>query len=777
MKKHLIIYIVCLLSISLNAQVVVKGFVQDSQSGEPIQYAVVYELGTDNYVFTNNYGFFILHLSEGKHALGVSAVGYKTDTLIFTLTRDTSLNIGLESITKIEKVTVVAEYSNIKSDLMGVEKIPVRQINMLPALGGETDVTKAFQLLPGVVSGNEGSSNLIVRGGSPDQTLVIMDDVPLYYVNHLGGFISTFNSDAISDVTLYKGNFPARFGGRLSSVFDVTMKNGSVDHSKGSITTGLLISKLTLETPILNGKGSSLLSVRTAPIGLLMLPVTYLGWNKQTYFYYGFYDLNAKLNYKYNNKNRLYLSFYRGDDPLIFGLPPSENDFKLTFGQKWGNTLTAFRWNHIFGKKLFSNLTAYYTLFRYSLGYDFESITLKDTIDFSIYSGISDWAVKYDFTWSITNNYTVRFGINNILHDFTPIVSHYKISVPSESYKLDTVLTNSRIQAYEPDLYIENLITTGKFVFNIGLRTTSYLLLPETKFYFFPEPRITAKFTPNNSWALKVSYASTTQLLHLLTGIGSNGLPMDLWLPTTIDLPPERARQWAAGIYAQRKDFEISAEFYYKIMDNLIAFSEGSNLLTSVSSWQKSIESGGKGWSFGSELLIKKVQGKTTGWMALTYSRSFRMFDNINSGNPYPYKYDRPLDISVVLIHRLKKGIILSADWVYGTGYPYTKPAGIMPIIDNTFQTDFRNIMLWEPRNSSRMQDYHRLDIALKLVKKKPKGTRTWTFSIYNTYNRLNPYFYTIQPDCNYATKTCKWTIQKFTLFPIIPSISYSWKW
>ena len=774
MRQYLTIIFLFFFLPRILAQVEIKGFIQDKRSGEPIQPAVIYEQGTNNYAFSNRYGFYLLKISSGRHKLIISALGYLPDTMLINLRWDTVININLQNINTLEAVVVSGDYSPLRAEYTGIEKLSMKQIKLIPALAGETDLSKAFQLLPGVLQGNEGSSNLLVRGGSADQTLVILDDVPLYYVNHLGGFISNFNSDAINDATLYKGTYPARYGGRLSSVFDVNMKNGNIKNFSGTFTSGLLISKLTLEFPVIKNKSSALFSVRTSPVGLMMLPITYLGWQKQAYFYYGFYDLNAKLHWRLDNKNRIYLSFYNGDDPLTYGLPSEKNDFKLTYKQKWGNTLTALRWNHIYGKKMFSNLTLYYTRFRYKLGYDYFSVGTKDSLSFLTFSGINDWAVKDDFTLSLNRNYLMRFGFNSVFHNFRPLVSHYKYYLSTNAARVDTILIDNKLSSFETDFYVENHFSWKKFKADLGLRTSVFHIFNQNITYVFPEPRLTINYLMNNDLSVKMSYASTVRFLHLLSGIGTTGFPMDLWLPADTLLPPENARQWAAGIYFKSKSFQVSVETFYKTMDNLISFAEGANILSSINNWKSSVEKEGHGWAYGTEILVKKISGKTTGWLSVAYTRSWRKFQNINLGKPFPYKYDRPIDISLVLIHKLKPGVVLSAVWTYGTGYPYTKPIGIVPLIDNLSGTNFYNNFIWEPRNSSRMQDYHRLDIALKFVKQKKHSKRTWTISIYNAYNRKNAYFYDIGGLYDPGTKKFKYRIEKFTLFPIIPSVSYS---
>ncbi len=757
--------------------ITVNGYVFDSQSGEPIIGATIYEPGTSNFAITNNYGYYSITLSPGKHLLVASFVGFYPDTMQVKLTKPQTIIFRLTSSTTLKEVVVVGSPATDKANITSLAHIPMEQIRLLPALGGETDIIKAFRFMPGVQAGGEGQAGLLVRGGSDDQNLILLDDVPLYYVNHLGGFISVFNSDAINNVKLYKGDFPARYGGRLSAVLDVSMKNGNMKKYSGSFTSGLLISKILLEYPLKKDTSSLLFSFRTSPVGWALIPFTYLATGTDVYFYYAFYDINLKYNYFFNRKNRLFFSFYNGNDPLTLHMPRNDG-VRANATSRWGNTLFALRWNHIWNYRLFSNLTLTYTLFRYGYSTNYFAEKPKTKFLYKNFSGINDMALNYDFSWIISNKLRLNFGTQNIFHNFRPFASHYSYFYAADSTTVDTAfdISSEKIPVMENSAYVDFNVNIGKFGMNAGLRLVNYSFLEQKKFYFSPEPRITLRYEPFKNFSVKASYAFTTQFVHRVSGFAYTEIPVDLWLPSTTEILPAQARQWSIGLYKSYKGMEFSAEGFYKTMDNLVTYPDGYNIYSIISHWQNTLETNGTGWAYGIELLLQKKSGRTTGWIAYTYSRSFRRFNSINNGQPYPFRYDRPHDLSIVVMHRIKPNIVFSADWVYGTGYPYTRPIAYLPVENNVGHYDFFTMMLWEPRNSSRMEDYHRLDIALHFSKKKHSGTRTWTISVYNVYNHLNPYYYEFTYEYN-NKKPGRWVMQKFTLFPFIPSVSYSFRW
>jgi len=779
MKTKLSVIILLFFTLNTFSQnITISGYVQDRKSGEPLIGATVYVLGTNYYTFTNNYGYFSLSVPDKKATVIASFVGYKPDTVVITNNISTQLVFRLISTTTIEKVVVQAHATIDKLTRTGILTIPADQINLLPALGGESDVIKAFQLMPGVDAGNEGSSHMLVRGGSADQNLIVLDDVPLYYVNHFGGFISVFNNDAINNATLYKGNFPARFGGRLSSVLDVSLKNGNLQKPTAKLTTGFLITKFLYEYPLIKNRSSLLLSVRTSPAGWAIMPFSYLGFGGQSYMYYTFYDLNMKFNHKINNYNRLYISLYNGDDKFNVGHLPVEDSIRSRSSMSWGNTLLAFRWNHVFSANLFSNLNVNYTYFRYGFTSKVNDLGNRSNTLLSSVSGIRDYSINYRVHWTPCKNTEFRLGINSIYHRFIPNNLHFAFVSPADSIYLDTLLGHIVIPGLENNAYMEFFKDFGKISMNIGLRLNDFYLPQTETNYFLPEPRISLRLAPFGDFSLKMGYARTSQYIYRLFVQSESEIPVDVWLPVGQNIPPAQSNQFSIGLYKTYKNIEFSLEGYYKTMKALTEVIPGAVLTDILANPETFILTGGKGLSYGLELFIQKKTGRTTGWIAYTYGRSFRQFDALNHSQPYPYHYDRPHNFKIVMMHKIKKNIFFTADWIYGSGYPYTKPVGYVPsVYDNIPNFEYKPQLIWEPINSSRMEPYHRLDFAFKFYKTKKHSQRVWTIGLYNAYNRLNPYFYYFYRDYDFHSETYRWHTYKYTLFPLMPIISYSIKW
>lgn len=746
-----------MLSVSAFSQnLTLSGTITDENSGENIIGAIIFDVRTGNFINSNSYGFYTISFSkQGFVELQISKLGFQTITRKIALKSDTILNFQLSENNQIDEVIIQAK---IKKS-MGIVDIPVNQINTLPLIGAEPDLIKAFQLMPGIQSGNEGSSGLYVRGGSPDQNLILLDDVPLYYVNHLGGFISIFNSDIINNVKLIKGNYPARYGGRLSSVLDVRMKEGNMKKMHYNYTIGTLTSKVFFETPIKKDKSSFLFSARGLLWGFLWQPVSKLIL-KDVSVGYNFYDINSKYNLKINDKNRIFVSVYIGDDNLKFKV--KDKPLKASYLISWGNILSSFRWNKVFSKKLFSNLTLAYSRYKY-----LNQIKSNDTIEditSRYFSQINDFSLKYDFNYFPAENYTLNFGVQAIKHTFNPGTIYESFSAEN-SIPVKSVTGNNFIRSAEGSFYLENKISINNFAdINAGIRITDNYV--EKTHFFSIEPRISADFYPVKESAFKLSYTETGQNIHLLTS-SNGGLPADIWVPATVYAPPEKAQQFSAGFYKilPKKNMEFTIEVYFKSLNRLIAYKEGINFKAATTSWENKIEINGKGQSYGIEVLFQKKIGKTTGWVAYTFSKTNRQFENINNGKVYPFKYDRTHDISIVVSKKINKHITLSASWVFGSGYPYN-----LPLNKYISAEDNDEIFNWAERNSFRMRNFHRLNLGAFFTKHKKYGIRIWSINIYNAYNRQNPYYYYLSDE--YGT----WKLYQQSLFPIIPSISYSFK-
>jgi hypothetical protein len=767
MLKSILITYLCFISIVLFAQTNqhINGYVHDYETGEVLIGASVYTFQGVG-VVTNKYGYFSMKIPVNTDSIIVSYIGYQKQSI--DINENNMLKIYLKSGVDIEEVSIVE--NSINRPEISINRLNMKQAKQLPMLFGEADIIKNLQLMPGVQSGGEGKSALYVRGGSPDQNLILLDNVPLYYVAHFGGFFSVFNADAINDVQLIKGGFPARYGSRLSSVLDITMREGNVNKFGMQGTIGLLSSKIAIEMPIIKQKSSILLSVRKNLFPIFRLMSTGLN--------YSFYDINAKWNYIFNDKNRVYASFYLGNDKV----KTLQNDNKFTQSNqdvKWGNIMGSLRWNKIWNAALFSNLTLYSTNYKYQThySYTYTSDSVNRNYGNELLSAINDFGLKYEINQTVSQHLNIRYGLSSIYHTFHPNDEWVKQSgtnIPTlnEQY-------NSQLTAWENAAYCEAVLSINKLSSNIGLRYANFI--QDKKDYHSLEPRLTLNYAFTDAFALKYGYSYMQQFVHLLTYSGT-GLPSDYWMPTTTNIEPENSHQNAAGFSCLLFDnsFNFTTDVYYKSMNELITFKPGASLSGNLSNWENLVESSGTGQNYGIEFFLQKTTGKTTGWSGLTISKASREFDNINNGKSYRFKYDRLIDFSIVVVHELKPGITVSGTWTYGSGYPVTL-ASEMYNIDNT------DVLVYDEKNSYEMNPYHRLDLGINFIKKTSWGERTWNISLINAYNRQNPYFYYYERSSEMVqveseggismeSKQGGLQLKQFSLFSILPTFSYSFK-
>ncbi len=780
-------------------QYTVSGYIKEASSGENLIGANVFDKPTASGTSSNNYGFYSLTLPSDSVTLVYTYVGYGAEIRSFFLTRDTTINIALTDNALLEEIIISADQAEQIQEItqMSAVTVPIEQIKSLPALLGEVDVLKVMQLLPGVQSGNEGTSGLYVRGGGPDQNLILLDGVPVYNASHLFGFFSVFNADAVNNIQLIKGGFPARYGGRLSSVIDINMKEGNLKEFHGEGSVGLIASKLTLEGPIWKDKTSFLVSGRRTYIDLLTRPLIKAQTEGGETAGYYFYDLNAKVNHTFSDRDRLYLSAYTGDDKFYYINKDQETidgqtlDYREEGGLRWGNITAAFRWNHMYSSKLFSNLTLTYSRYRFTIfsAYEDDYFDEEDRQKKTEYyqaayiSGIKDLAAKIDFDYIPSPRHYIRFGANAIRHAFSP--GAYQIQSNEVIAPIDTTLGSSSTYGVEYAGYVEDDIEiTDHLKVNAGLHLSGFYV--NGKFYSSWQPRLAARYFVGDELSLKASYARMTQYIHLLTNSGI-GLPTDLWVPATERIPPQNAQQVAFGVATHlKKQYEVSLEGYYKTMENLIEYKEGASFIAIGSDWQNKVERGA-GRSYGMELLLQKKEGRTTGWIGYTLSWSNRQFDNLNFGKRFPYKYDRRHDIGLALVHQWKDRVDISCTWVFGTGNAVTLPMAIYageestagdyyysPYPDGSFSPP--SLYYYGERNSFRMKAYHRLDASISFKKKKKWGERAWIFGVYNAYSRKNP-FYIYLDESGYYTPTGEYKpdskFKQVSLFPFIPSVSY----
>ena len=751
-----------------------SGIIRESGSGETLPGVSIYCDSLRIGVQSNAYGFYSLTLPEGKHRIKISALGFSAIDSVITFNQNLRVDFNVGQGIALKEVVVNAEAKKRISEesQMSVINIPVQQIKDIPALMGEKDVLKVIQLMPGVQKGSEGSSGIYVRGGGPDQNLIILDDANVYNAYHLFGFFSLFNGDALKSVELVKGGFPASYGGRLSSVINMQMKEGNQEEFHGEAGIGLISSRLVLEGPLKKKKSSFLISARRTYVDALIYPFL-PPEQKGGYF---FYDLNAKLNYTLTDKDRLYLSGYFGKDKFYFN---SNNDgFKLKGNLNWGNATGTLRWNHIYSGKLFSNTSAIFT--NYQLGIGSREEFDSTYFDLQFVSAIRDYTIKHDFDFYPNSKHHIRFGGLAIFHRFKP-----SAVVVKSSDALSAGISVNSIYTMESGLYVEDdWKISGRLKANIGLRVSHYVANKTS--FTNPEPRVSARYSITEKSAVKASYALMNQYLHLLSSTGVS-LPTDLWVPATRNLRPMQSQQWALG-WAQElpKGINLTIEGYYKNMRDISFYKEGASFLLIDNpegaqgiNWEKNITQG-KGWSYGSEFLLQKEKGKWSGWIGYTLSWTYVQFDSINFGKKFFPRYDRRHDISIVNIYKFNDRIKLSCTWVYGTGNAITLPVAQYDAaphnpaqIDNYSQYNFigfRND--YGEKNSFRMAPYHRLDVGIQFTKVKERYTRTFELSFYNAYNRWNPFFYYIEKGVT-ATQN---KLMQVTLFPILPSVSWSWK-
>ena len=763
--------------------ITVSGFVSDSASGERLIGVVVYDNLSKEGTTTNNYGYFSLTVKGDKMNLMISYVGYRPMYKGFEGSGPHTEEFNLSHSFQLSELQINANKSSAHvQSQMSTITVPMEMIKKVPALLGETDVLKVLQLMPGVSRGSEGNSGIYVRGGSPDQNLILLDGVPVYNVNHLFGFFSVFNGDAINNVQLIKGGFPARYGGRLSSVIDIQMKEGNKKKLHVDAGIGLISSHATVEGPIVNEKTTFLISARRTYFDLFMRPISSIMTQGQSSLGYYFYDLNAKVNHTFSKKDRLYLSAYMGKDK--FGLSTSDafntNSSKTSAYLHWGNITTALRWNHILGPKMFVNTTATFSQYKFSVGATNTNTTSSNTnvFSFDYSSGIKDNGLKTDFDYSPNANHHIKWGANYVYHTYTPGTNTMQNS-SNGSVVADTSFGSSSIYAHEGYLYAEDDWEIGSRVrANIGLHASGFDV--KNTLYKSLQPRISARYLLNDKSSIKASYSQMTQYMHLLSNNGI-GLPTDLWVPATALVKPQQSTQYAAGyFYSPNAQYECSIEAYYKQMYNVVEYQNGASFFATSADWQ-SLVTAGKGHSYGTELLIQKKYGKLTGWVGYTLSWSFRQFAEKNNGAQYPYKYDQRHNIAVVASYALRKNLDCSATWVFSSGTALSLPTENYLTLQSGFpnmpaysrQTSgLTTIESFQQVNNFRMPAYHRLDVGINYHKTKRWGELVYNVSVYNAYNRLNAFFIYMGQNATTGENQLK----KVVLFPIIPAFGVNFK-
>ncbi|BFG69576.1 TonB-dependent receptor [Sediminibacterium sp. KACHI17] len=768
-------------SVIAQDRVTLNGYLKDSLTGETLIGANLQVVGQGKGVQSNQYGFYSISLEKGSYRLLVSFIGYQTAELTIDLRKDIQQNILLLPNTAvINNVTVIARKreNNVKTAQMGKIELSMNTAKALPAFLGEVDPLKTLQLLPGVRNAGEGNAGFYVRGGGPDQNLILLDDAVVYNTGHLFGFFSIFNADAIKNVTLIKGGMPAQYGGRLSSVVDVAMKEGNNNKTQIDAGIGLIASRFSIQGPLKKNKASYILSARRTYVDLLSKPFI----SKQSEFYgsgYYFYDLNAKMNYRFSEKDVLYLSGYFGRDKFTF------NNAKRSFSTRipWGNSTATLRWNHVFNKKLFANTTAVYN------DYKFELAGRQNDFNINLSSGIRDLNLKTDFDFYPVPEHKLKFGIQYTHHTFLPnIVSGSQDSVIFEPNNASRKLANEYAAYIQDDWELSDKIKV-----NAGLRYSVFQQIGRYTLYERDangnkldsvvygrgqtvkahggfEPRLTVRYAISELSSFKVAITRNIQYIHLVTNAGTT-LPTDLWVPSTIRVRPQTGWQYAAGYFRNFNNgmFETSLEVYYKTMNNQIEYKEGYT--PSLKDPEEEFVFG-KGWSYGAELFINKVRGRFTGWIGYTLSWTWRRFKDLNDGLKYPSRYDRRHDMSVVGTYELSKKWKVSGVFVYGTGNATSLPERFY-FVGGVLTQEYSRI------NAYRMKPYHRMDLSFTYTptpKKVRKYTSNWVFSLYNAYSRLNPYFIYFDQEGQASNGDLRVTARQVSLFPVIPAVTWNIK-
>lgn len=792
----------------------IRGYILDEKSRETLIGANVYEGNSASGTTANEYGFYTLTLPEGEVDLRFSYIGYNPEVKKLNLQGDVELNIDMSPNIELSEIIIHGDINEtgINATHMGAIDVPVAMIKSTPALLGESDIMKTIQLMPGVQAGTEGSAGVYVRGGGPDENLILLDGVPLYNVDHLFGFFSVFTPESVKKVSLFKGSYPARFGGRLSSVIDVRTNDGDMRNYHGAVGVGLLSSRFQFEGPIIKDRTSFNISARRSYIDLVAKPFM----SKDDKYGYFFYDMNAKINHKFNDKHRLFLSFYNGRDQLDVKTRGADDHSAYKWEDKtklnWGNLTTALKWNYIISPKLFSNTTVAYTKYRFGLetsnytedGDKDKDINYIDDYSSKYKSGIKDWTYNIDFDYHPTPRHHLKFGAGYLYHTFTPEILTSKIRREDMGVVQDTMYntqSNSELYAHEGSVYLEDNFRIGsRFNMNAGLHASLFSI--QNKSYFSLQPRLSARYQITDDISVKASYTKMKQYIHLLSSY-TILMPTDLWVPVTKHIKPMEAHQYSlGGYYNGIKGWEFSLEGYYKDMNNVVEYKDGASFMGSSHNWEEKVEMG-KGRSYGIELMAHKTIGKTTGWIAYTWAKSERRFSEhgINAGRWFPYKYDRRHNVNVTMTHKFSDRIDIGASWAFYTGgtttiagqktfiirpdgesdgHTYGAGSGVwvisypMSIFGPIVETDYV-----ESRNNYRMPCTHHLNIGINFHKKTKHGVRTWNISIYNLYNAMNPAFvYRDFKEFELQDGTLEYRpiLKKMTILPFIPSVTYTYK-
>lgn len=781
-------FVLCfLMSVFTNAkEIVVSGVVRDAGTGERLINATIIDIQQQIGVLTNEFGFFSMKIdNDSTVQIECRYVGYKSSFVLLEAVLDTFIVFNMEQGIDIEEVLVTSDRAfNIEAHLPGVTGMRGEEIGRMPSLMGEPDLARSLQLMPGVQAGKEGTGGLFVRGGSPGQNLVMLDGMPVYSPNHIAGFVSVFNPVSVNYIKLYKGGFPAQFGGRTSSVLDVRMNEGNMQKKSGSYSFGTITGNFCYESPILKDTSSFLIAGRRTILDLFVMGYILMDTNGESTAGYNLWDVNLKYNKKINDKTRLYLSFYKGQDQFFKRTNDnSQNDYRLKsrYNISWGNTVASFRLNKVYSGKWFTNYTLGFSNYRYQV---------KDIINmigkspdkgenFNYFkSSVSDLLFSADNQFLLNSDHSFNFGIQSNFHLYSP--------VQNQAYwKADEVVLYDSIwganNVYSPELaaYFSDKYRIGlKLIASIGGRVVAYLFDDISEWSF--EPRMSFNYKVNKSLLVSLSYDRMAQFTHLVNSTEQT-LPSDMWFPSTKNILPEKSNQYSLGAFysfSKKQNYSITFDLYYRQMYNLIESSNGLSFKGADDDWSNMVVGNGSGKVWGAELYAERKTGRFTGSVAYTLSKNMRHFDNFNKGEWYPYRYDRRHELTIMLNYEINEHMNFALNWVYMSGEATTLPT-YKYLLDVqqfyyesvTYDETFSEVFYSEGRNSFRMPAYHRLDFSLNIEHEVGRGIRTWSLGLYNAYNRMNSYYLYYDRDKQNDVK-----LYSVTLFPIMPSISYSLK-
>lgn len=749
----------------------ISGYVRNKETGENILGANIFSIINKTGTTTNEYGFYSIRLPKGKVSLQYSYVGYDTQNKTIELSSNIKLNIELNASKELDEVIVYGKRSNtgINATQMGAMDIPIDLFKKVPAVLGEADAIKTIQLMPGIQASTEGSSGISTRGGGPDENLILLDGVSLYNVDHLFGFFSIFTPEAIKKISVYKSSFPARYSGRTSSVIDVRINDGDMHKYHGTIGIGLLSAKIQVEGPITKDRTAFNIAARRSYIDLAARPFM----DKEDKFSYYFYDFNAKINHRFSDKHRLYFGFYNGTDNFDYEHKDdlnnyqSNNDNKL----KWGNTTASLRWNYVISPNLFCNTTIAYSKYKYQS--TVESSQSNNSYNSNTQSGINDITYTVDFDYHPSPKHYFKFGINQQGHSFKPEMVTGKIS--DNSYNTEySNQSNSTVRSYESNLYIEdNCELTNRISTNVGINFSAYHVRKKT--YSSLQPRISIRYQLTDNLSFKGSFTQMKQNIHLLSSYAMN-MPTDLWVPATDNIKPMQSNQYSIGAYYTGiNKWQFSIEGYYKRTGNVLEYKDGASLMGASVAWEEKVDMG-KGRTMGLELMAQKTIGNTTGWLSYTLAKSERKFSvgGINDGNWFPYKYDRRHNFNIALNHQFSKKIDFSATWELHTGGATTIAGQNTIVVRLDENTSSPIVGYVGERNNCRLPNSHHLSLGINFNKVTKHGMRTWNISIYNVYNAMNPTF--IFRESKDENGNHQNVLKKTTILPLIPSLSYTYK-